>query len=195
MSNITKNLERRRSSGGGMFNISLVSTSVSPYTASASRASADWAPFVTLEDEGDVYTIDANIPGVLQENVKVYVQDGKVTIDAWGRGHDIENDPPSYTKSFAINCPVDLMTSVAKFTPGGQLNIIMPKQTHQELLDEKKYSQAHFETGEIHSTLAYAKETPTSSGTIMSFLTRRQSQGDQQSTQKTSIDSLSTALV
>lgn len=105
-----------------------------------------WAPFCTLTDMGTKYIFEAEIPGAVRENLKLTVQNGQLTLDAWGRGFDVLVDKPCYSRTFYLDSMVDAGHATAEFTTGCKLTAVLDKVgANAQVMGGKKPSV----TGEI----------------------------------------------
>jgi HSP20 family protein len=96
---------------------------------------ATWAPAVDIQETDKDYVIQADLPDVKKENIKVQLQDGVLTIegvrksekDETGRTfHRIEREYGQFMRRFAVPTEIDAAKIVAEFKDG-VLNVKMPK--------------------------------------------------------------------
>ena len=123
------------------------STPVQPLAHGRSEhiATADWRPVVDICETADLYLIEAEIPGVKREDVRVGVEDGVLTIQghrelqradaAQGHQHRLERTGGRFARSFALPDLADperitarvedgvLSIAIAKRAAGGKRSI------------------------------------------------------------------------
>ena len=123
------------------------STPVQPLAHGRSEhiATADWRPVVDICETADLYLIEAEIPGVKREDVRVGVEDGVLTIQghrelqradaAQGHQHRLERTGGRFARSFAMPELADperitarvedgvLSIAIAKRAAGGKRSI------------------------------------------------------------------------
>ena len=96
---------------------------------------AQWAPSVDITESDDAYTIKAEIPEVKKEDVKVTMEDGRLTIqgerkqekeEKGKRFHRIERAYGSFMRSFDVPDNVEEGRVKADFKEG-MLTLTLPK--------------------------------------------------------------------
>ena len=96
---------------------------------------ADWAPSVDITESDDAYTIKAEIPEVKKEDVKVTMEDGRLTIqgerkqekeEKGKRYHRVERAYGSFLRSFDMPDNVEEGKVKADFKDG-MLMLTLPK--------------------------------------------------------------------
>ncbi|MGC2049345.1 MAG: Hsp20/alpha crystallin family protein [Gallionella sp.] len=96
---------------------------------------ADWSPTTDVSETDDAYLIKAEIPGVNKEDVKVYVQDGMLTMqgerrmekeEKGNRHHCIERSYGKFVRSFRMPDDADEASVKAEFKDG-MLNVTLNK--------------------------------------------------------------------
>ena len=96
---------------------------------------ADWAPSVDITESDDAYTIKAEIPEVKKDDVKVTMEDGRLTIqgerkqekeEKGKRFHRIERAYGSFMRSFDVPDNVEEGRVKADFKEG-MLTLTLPK--------------------------------------------------------------------
>jgi HSP20 family protein len=100
-----------------------------------SLASADWIPRVDIAEDDKAYTIDAELPEVKKNDVKVHVEDGMLTISGERRQeketkskkyHRVERSYGTFLRTFTLPADVDAMKIQSKFSDG-MLEVVLPK--------------------------------------------------------------------
>ena len=90
-------------------------------------ASADWRPVVDISETAEEYLIEAELPGVRRDDLRVGVDDGVLTLqghrDAHGeaparRYHRRERSHGQFARSFALPESADLDRVSARFEDG-----------------------------------------------------------------------------
>lgn len=90
-------------------------------------SSSDWAPVVDIRETGEAFEIDAELPGLAREDVKVTVHDGvlniqgerrKVTETGEHTQHRIERLYGSFQRRFTLPDNVDENSIQARFQDG-----------------------------------------------------------------------------
>jgi HSP20 family protein len=98
-------------------------------------ATADWIPRVDIAEDDKAYTIEAELPEVKKNDVKVHVEDGVLTISGERRQeketkqkkyHRVERSYGSFLRTFTLPADVDTMKIQSKFADG-MLQIVLPK--------------------------------------------------------------------
>lgn len=98
-------------------------------------AVADWSPSVDISETDEAYLIKGEIPGVKKEDVKVFVQDGMLTIQGERKMekeeknkkyHRVECSYGNFVRSFRMPEDADENKVKAEFKDG-MLNISLPK--------------------------------------------------------------------
>lgn len=110
-----------------------------PWPASRSASllgGTEWNPRVDIVESDDSYRIQADIPGVSKDDLKVAVQDGVLTIQGERkqeqeeenkRFHRVERFYGSFTRSFTL--PEDADVSALKASAKeGQLTVTIPRK-------------------------------------------------------------------
>jgi HSP20 family protein len=95
---------------------------------------------VDVKENGDAYTVQAEIPGVGKEDIHVGVEGGVVTISAEVKQHDERKDDKvlrseryfgSVSRSFQLPQEVDSAACTAKYE-NGVLILTLPKRTQAQ---------------------------------------------------------------
>jgi HSP20 family protein len=90
-------------------------------------ANAEWRPVVDISETADEYLIEAELPGVRREDVRVGVDEGVLTVQgtrepradaAARRWHRRERSHGHFARSFALPETADLDSIAAKFEDG-----------------------------------------------------------------------------
>lgn len=98
-------------------------------------AMAEWAPVVDITEDKKEYLINAELPGVKKEDVKVTVEHGMLTIrgerkfeheEKEEKAHRIERAYGSFMRSFSVPDDADAGKIDAEFKDG-MLKIRLPK--------------------------------------------------------------------
>ncbi|SFL94110.1 Hsp20/alpha crystallin family protein [Marinobacter zhejiangensis] len=101
---------------------------------------SDWAPAVDIKETDSSFTIEAELPGMNREDVKVTVHDGVLTIqgerkkeDESGdkKHHRIERFYGSFTRRFTLPDNVN-QTDIGASFKDGLLTLTLNKQEPQE---------------------------------------------------------------
>jgi HSP20 family protein len=96
---------------------------------------ADWTPTVDISETGGEYQINAEIPDVKKEDVKVTLEDGVLTIqgerkqqkeEKGKKYHRVERSYGSFVRSFSLPDVIDEEKIKAEFKDG-VLNLHLPK--------------------------------------------------------------------
>jgi len=96
---------------------------------------ADWSPSADVSETDSAYLIKAEIPGVNKEDVKVFVQDGMLTMqgerkmekeEKGKKFHRIERSYGKFVRSFRMPDDADEATVKAEFKDG-LLNVTLAK--------------------------------------------------------------------
>jgi HSP20 family protein len=99
---------------------------------------ADWAPAVDIQQTDREYAVKADLPEVKQEDVKVELQDGVLTIEGelkqekeekGKKFHRIERQYGQFIRRFALPTEVDAAKVHAEFKDG-VLSVKLPKSTN-----------------------------------------------------------------
>jgi len=96
---------------------------------------SDWAPAVDLYETADRYVIVAEVPGIRQEDIRLEVHDGRVTLAGTRRPrsagseqyHRIERGHGSFRRTFQLPQAVD-GSAVTADLRDGVLTVTCPKQ-------------------------------------------------------------------
>lgn len=108
-------------------------------------AVADWEPSADVSETDTAYLIKADIPGVNKEDVKVFIQNGMLTMqgerkmekeEKGKKFHRIERSYGQFTRSYRIPDDADENSVKAEFKDG-TLNITLAKSS-----DKKSKSRA-----------------------------------------------------
>jgi HSP20 family protein len=98
-----------------------------------SATSQGWAPAVDLCETADAFIVTAELPGLSREQVRIEVQDGRLTLH--GRRdarvpceqyHQVERGHGEFSRSFALPPSVDA-ENISADLRNGVLTIIVPK--------------------------------------------------------------------
>jgi HSP20 family protein len=95
---------------------------------------AGWVPPVDLHETEDDYVLTAEVPGLRQEDLRVQVHDGTLTVTgdrpddarACEQYHRVERGHGSFSRSFHLPHPVDASRITADLRDG-VLTVICPK--------------------------------------------------------------------
>ena len=94
---------------------------------------ADWAPSVDISESDEAFYIEADLPDVTKEDLKVTVDKGVLTLQGERKGenhgrkvHRIERDHGRFGRSFALPNLVDDAHVKAEFR-NGVLHLVLPK--------------------------------------------------------------------
>jgi len=94
---------------------------------------ADWAPSVDISESDEAFHIEADLPDVTKEDLKVTVDKGVLTLQGERKGenhgrkiHRIERDHGRFGRSFALPNLVDDAHVKAEFR-NGVLHLVLPK--------------------------------------------------------------------
>jgi HSP20 family protein len=99
----------------------------------ASSGPQGWAPAVDLCETSDAFIVTAELPGLAREQVRIEVQDGRLTLQ--GRRdarvpceqyHQVERGHGEFARSFVLPPSVD-PTKISADLRNGVLTIIVPK--------------------------------------------------------------------
>lgn len=102
-------------------------SSARPSGAKEAMTTADWRPLVDIREDEQGYLIEAELPGLKREQVKVSVQDEVLTVSGQreagtvqdeDRVHRIERTYGSFERRFALPEEVDPAGISAKFEDG-----------------------------------------------------------------------------
>ena len=100
-------------------------------------AAQGWLPAVDLCETSDSFILTAELPGVGREQVRVDVQDGRLTLQ--GRRdarvpceqyHQVERGHGEFVRTFALPAGVDV-TNISADLQDGVLTITVPKAAEQ----------------------------------------------------------------
>ncbi|MHC4838879.1 MAG: Hsp20/alpha crystallin family protein [Planctomycetota bacterium] len=98
-----------------------------PSGSKEAMTTADWRPLVDIREDEQGYLIEAELPGLKREQVKVSVQDEVLTVSGQreaetvqdeDRVHRIERTYGSFERRFALPEEVDPVGIAAKFEDG-----------------------------------------------------------------------------
>lgn len=101
---------------------------------------SDWAPAVDIKETESAFTIEAELPGMTKDDVKVTVHDGVLTIQGERRKeeetgdkkhHRIERFYGSFTRRFTLPDNVN-QTDIGAAFKDGLLTLTLNKQEPQE---------------------------------------------------------------
>ena len=96
---------------------------------------ADWVPAVDITEDETGYRIDAEVPGIQREDIKVVVENGKLTLQGnrkfeteenSGKVHRVERSHGSFTRNFRVPEDADGSSVSAEFK-NGILSVLLPK--------------------------------------------------------------------
>ena len=99
------------------------------------RTARRWVPAMDLVESGDQFVLKADLPGLSQEDVKIEVEDGTLTISgerkseheaSEGGWHRIERSFGSFSRSLTLPDHVDASAISATFNDG-VLEVSIPK--------------------------------------------------------------------
>lgn len=88
---------------------------------------SDWAPVVDIKETAEAFIVDAELPGMTKEDVKVTVQDGVLTIQGErkkeeetkdDKHHRIERTYGSFMRRFTLPDNIDESSIKASFRDG-----------------------------------------------------------------------------
>ena len=108
---------------------------------STGNFTADWIPAVNITESESGYRIDAEVPGVKREDVKVTVEHGKLTIQGdrkFESGaendtlHRLEHSEGTFLRNFRIPEDADSDSIKAEFK-NGILSVLIPKSESSKL--------------------------------------------------------------
>ena len=101
-----------------------------------------------IREKGDKYLIDIDLPGYDKENIKIYVEDGYLTVQATIDSNDEEKEKGKFvrrerymgtcSRSFYVGEDVKSEDIKATFKKG-ILRLEVPKKEDKKELPEKKY--------------------------------------------------------
>ena len=103
---------------------------------------AGWMPPVDVSESPDGFTITAEVPGLLKDDIQLTVQDGKLTLKgerpAGGAGsvrfERVERGHGRFSRTFALPGAVDA-SAVAADLQNGVLTITIPKMSGRRRID------------------------------------------------------------
>jgi HSP20 family protein len=94
-----------------------------------------WNPSVDLYENGDTFLLEADLPGVKLEDVKVEIENGELVLSGWralektqthGHFHTMERSSGHFMRRMALPASVDKTAIKAEFCDG-VLRVIIPK--------------------------------------------------------------------
>ena len=94
-----------------------------------------WSPSVDLCETPDAFILEADLPGVKEENVTVNVENGDLVLQGWrsleknhsnGRFHTMERSSGQFTRQMKLPESVEVKAIQAEFRDG-VLRVILPK--------------------------------------------------------------------
>ena len=99
-----------------------------------SAGPSSWVPPVDLHETDDRYVLTAEIPGLRQEDVRIHVEDGRLTLAGSRREraipceqyHRVERGHGEFSRTFQLPHPVDVDRITADLADG-VLTVIVPK--------------------------------------------------------------------
>ena len=109
-------------------------------TTGTRPARRSWVPAIDLVEEGDSYVVRADVPGVSQDDVKVEVQDGVLTIsgerssqteDKQAGSYRLERTYGSFSRSLTLPEGVDADAIEARYD-AGVLELHIPKPAERK---------------------------------------------------------------
>lgn len=101
----------------------------------SSSAPQGWAPAVDLCETADALIVTAELPGLAREQVRIEVQDGRITLQ--GRRdarvpceqyHQVERGHGEFSRTFALPASVEV-EQISADLRDGVLTIVIPKTT------------------------------------------------------------------
>ena len=104
-------------------------------TYDGSLASTDWVPRVDIAEDDKAYMIEAELPEVKKNDVKIHIEDGVLTISGERRQekeiknrkyHRTERSYGSFLRTFTLPGNVDETKIRSKFADG-MLEVVLPK--------------------------------------------------------------------
>ena len=111
-------------------------TEGAPRTAPASASTAARAPALDVLETDDAYTVLLDMPGLAREDIKVQIEDRRVTISAQAAEAPAregertvwrERQPLAYARSFVLATDVDQSQSSARYE-NGVLTLVIAKR-------------------------------------------------------------------
>lgn len=98
-----------------------------------------WVPAVDLHETASDYVVTAELPGLRQEDLRIHVQDGRLTLAGTRREpprtceqyHRVERGHGSFSRTFQLPQPIDAERISADLRDG-VLTVTCPKRTEQE---------------------------------------------------------------
>jgi HSP20 family protein len=98
------------------------------------RGPAQWSPPIDLYETADRYVLTAEVPGLRREDVRIQVQDGRLTISGVRREHAqpceqyhrVERGHGEFNRTFQLPEPVDV-DQIAADLHDGVLTVDVPK--------------------------------------------------------------------
>jgi HSP20 family protein len=109
-------------------------------TVGARSAGRSWVPAIDLVEDGDSYVVRADVPGVSEEDVKVEVQDGVLTISGERSSHTedkqagsfrLERTYGSFSRSLTLPDGVEASAIEARYD-AGVLELHIPKPAERK---------------------------------------------------------------
>ena len=94
-----------------------------------------WSPSVDLYETSDAFVLEADLPGVKEEDVTVNVENGELVLQGWrslekshsdGRFHTMERSSGHFMRQMKLPESVDTNAIQAEFRDG-VLRVILPK--------------------------------------------------------------------
>ena len=94
-----------------------------------------WSPSVDLYETPDAFVLEADLPGVKEENVTVNVENGDLVLQGWrslekshsdGRFHTMERSSGHFVRQMKLPESVEAKAIQAEFRDG-VLRVILPK--------------------------------------------------------------------
>ena len=99
-----------------------------------SAGPARWAPAIDLVETPDAYVVTAEVPGLVRDDLRIDVHDGRLTLSGvrrQARGcdqyHRIERGHGAFSRAFQLPHPVDADAITAELRHG-VLRVQCPKQ-------------------------------------------------------------------
>jgi HSP20 family protein len=105
-----------------------------------SRETRSWNPTIDLYETADSFVLEADLPGVKAEDVKVEVHDGELVLqggrtlvqnDSQGRFYTMERSSGYFVRRMTLPASINKETIVAEFKDG-VLRVILPKVTSRK---------------------------------------------------------------
>lgn len=99
----------------------------------SSPAPQGWAPAVDLCETGDAFVVTAELPGLTRDQVRIEVQDGRITLQgrrdarvSCEQYHQVERGHGEFSRSFALPMAVEVERISADLRDG-VLTVVVPK--------------------------------------------------------------------